>query len=43
MEAVVTGNLFWKLFLGLISRVMEREDGDYLTRLKDAMEKPTRV
>jgi carbon monoxide dehydrogenase subunit G len=43
MEAVVTGNLFWKLFLGLISRVMEREDGEYLTRLKDAIEKPGRA
>jgi carbon monoxide dehydrogenase subunit G len=40
MEAEVTGNLLWKLFSGMISRMMEREDGDYLTRLKDAMEKP---
>jgi carbon monoxide dehydrogenase subunit G len=43
MEAEVTGNLLWKLFLGMISRMMEREDGDYLTRLKDAIEKPQRA
>jgi hypothetical protein len=35
MQAEVTGNLLWKLFLGMI----EREDGEYLTRLKAAMEK----
>jgi hypothetical protein len=37
MEASVTGNLLWWLFLGAIARVMEREDGEYLTRLKDAL------
>jgi carbon monoxide dehydrogenase subunit G len=37
MEAVVQGNLLWKLFLGMISRAMEKEDGEYLTRLKEAM------
>jgi ribosome-associated toxin RatA of RatAB toxin-antitoxin module len=39
MDAVVTGNILWKLFLGMMSRMMEKEDGDYLVRLKTAMEK----
>jgi len=39
MEAEVTGNLLWKLFLGMISGVMEKQDGEYLSRLKDAIEK----
>jgi hypothetical protein len=43
MEAEVTGNLLWKPFLGMISRMMEREDGNYLTRLQDAMEKAERA
>jgi hypothetical protein len=38
MEAEVRGNLLWKLFLGWISGVMEKEDGEYLTRLKEAVE-----
>jgi uncharacterized membrane protein len=42
MDAEVTGNLLWKLFLGIISRMMEREDGDSLTRLKAALETPDR-
>src|SRR5262249_25304907 len=37
MEASVTGNFLWWLFLGAMARVMEKEDGEYLTRLKDAM------
>ncbi|MHC4399385.1 MAG: SRPBCC family protein [Planctomycetota bacterium] len=40
MEALVRGNLLWKLFLGMISRMMEKEDGDYLQRLKSAVETP---
>lgn len=40
MDAVVGGNLLWKLFLGMISRMMEKEDGDYLVRLKSAIESP---
>jgi len=40
MDAAVSGNLLWKLFLGMMSRMMEREDGEYLTRLRDALEKP---
>jgi carbon monoxide dehydrogenase subunit G len=39
MEAVVQGNLLWKLFLGMMSRAMEKEDGEYLTRLKVAIER----
>jgi carbon monoxide dehydrogenase subunit G len=38
MEAVVQGNFLWWLFLGMMSRMMEKEDGEYLTRLKEAME-----
>jgi carbon monoxide dehydrogenase subunit G len=42
MEAMVNGNLLWKLFLGMLSRMMEKEDGEYLNRLKSAIEtKPT--
>ena len=37
MEALVQGNLLWKPFLGIKSRDMEKEDGEYLTRLKQAM------
>jgi carbon monoxide dehydrogenase subunit G len=40
LDAEVKGNLLWKLFLGMISKAMEKEDGDYLNRLRDAMEKP---
>jgi carbon monoxide dehydrogenase subunit G len=39
MVAEVTGNLLWKLFLGMMSRAMEEADGEYLTRLKKVMEK----
>ena len=39
MEALVQGNLLWKLFLGMMSRAMEKEDGEYLTRLKEAVER----
>jgi carbon monoxide dehydrogenase subunit G len=39
MEAEVRGNLLWKLFLGALSRMMEKEDGEYLARLKEAMER----
>jgi carbon monoxide dehydrogenase subunit G len=38
MEAVVTGNFLWWLFLGMMSRMMEKEDGEYLNRLKAALE-----
>jgi carbon monoxide dehydrogenase subunit G len=40
MEAQVRGNLLWKLFLGMMSRMMEKEDGQYLERLKLCMEGP---
>ena len=39
LEADVQGNFLWWLFLGMMSRTMEKEDGDYLNRLKDAMER----
>ena len=39
MEALVQGNLLWKPFLGMMSRAMEKEDGEYLNRLKEAMER----
>lgn len=39
MVADVQGNLLWKLFLGMMARTMETEDGAYLDRLKAAMEK----
>ena len=38
MEAVATGNFLWWLFLGMIARMLEKEDGDYLIRLRDAMQ-----
>jgi uncharacterized membrane protein len=38
MEAMVQGNFLWWLFLGMMSRMMEKEDGEYLNRLKNAME-----
>jgi carbon monoxide dehydrogenase subunit G len=38
MEAVVGGIFLWWLFLGMMSRMMEKEDGPYLDRLKAAME-----
>jgi carbon monoxide dehydrogenase subunit G len=38
MEAEVRGNFLWWLFLGMMSRVMEKEDGEYLNRLKSALE-----
>jgi carbon monoxide dehydrogenase subunit G len=38
MEAVVSGNVLWWLFLGMMSRMMEKEDGEFLNRLKAAME-----
>jgi len=40
LDADVTGNFLWWLFLGMMSKMMEKEDGEYLNRLKDAMEKP---
>ncbi len=39
MEALVQGNLLWKPFLGMMSRMMEKEDGEYLSRLKEALER----
>jgi hypothetical protein len=38
MDAEVRGNLLWKLFLGSMARMMEKEDGEYLTRMKNALE-----
>ncbi len=39
MEAEVTGNWLWKPFLGMMTRFMEKEDGEFLTRLKEAVQK----
>jgi carbon monoxide dehydrogenase subunit G len=42
LEAVVTGNFLWWLFLGMMARLMEKSDGEFLNRLKAAMQpKPT--
>lgn len=38
LEAVVTGNFLWWLFLGMMARMMEKSDGEFLDRLKNAME-----
>jgi carbon monoxide dehydrogenase subunit G len=38
LEAVVTGNFLWWLFLGMLARMMEKEDGEFLNRLKNAMQ-----
>jgi carbon monoxide dehydrogenase subunit G len=38
MEADVQGHLLWRPFLGLMIRMMEKEDGPYLDRLKAAMQ-----
>lgn len=38
LEAEVRGNFLWWLFLGMISRMMEKEDGEYLNRLKTGMQ-----
>jgi|ERR1043166_383885 carbon monoxide dehydrogenase subunit G len=38
MEAIVSGNVLWWLFLGMMSRMMAKEDGEFLNRLKTAME-----
>ncbi len=38
MEADVRGNFLWWLFLGMMARVMEKEDGQYLERMKSAIE-----
>ena len=38
MEADVQGNFLWWPFLGMMSRMMEKEDGEYLERLKAAMQ-----
>lgn len=37
MEAVVTGNFLWWLFLGMMARMLEKEDGEYLDRVKAAI------
>jgi hypothetical protein len=38
MEADVHGNLLWRPFLGMMSRMMEKEDDEYLERLNAAMQ-----
>lgn len=38
MDAEITGNFLWKLFLGMLTKAMEKGDGEYLERLKKAME-----
>ena len=40
LVADVSGNLLWWCFLGMLSSAMEKEDGDILRRLKDAIENP---
>ena len=35
----VQGNVLWWLFLGMMSRMMEKEDGEYLERVKTAMQR----
>lgn len=40
MDAEVKGNLLWWPFLGMMTRMMEKEDGGYLDRLKAELEKP---
>ncbi len=40
MKAEVQGNFLWWLFLGMLCRMMEKGDGEYLNRLKAAMESP---
>jgi len=37
MIAEVRGSWLWRPFLGLMARVMEKEDGEYLSRLKTAI------
>lgn len=38
MEADVQGNALWWPFLGMMSRMMAKEDGEYLDRVKAAMQ-----
>ncbi len=38
MEAAVTGNFLWWPFLGMMSRMMDKQDGEYLERVCDAMQ-----
>lgn len=40
MDAGAEGNWLWRPFLGLLMKVMEKEDGAYLERLRDALERP---
>jgi hypothetical protein len=42
LDAVVTGNLLWWPFLGMMSGMMEKEDGELLNRMKSALEQPSR-
>ena len=39
LEAIATGNLLWKPFLGMMARHVEKEDGAYLDRLRAGMER----
>jgi len=39
MIADVVGNFLWWPFLGMFARMMNKEDGEYLNRLKEAMAK----
>lgn len=38
LEAGVKGNFLWWLFLGMMARMMEKADGEFLDRLKGAMQ-----
>jgi hypothetical protein len=38
LDADVRGNWLWKPFLGMMTRVMEKEDGGFLDRLKAEFE-----
>jgi carbon monoxide dehydrogenase subunit G len=40
MEALIEGNFLWWLFLGMMTRMMEKEDGEMLTLLKKALATP---
>jgi carbon monoxide dehydrogenase subunit G len=39
MIADIQGNFLWWPFLGMMARMMDKEDGEYLNRLREAMAK----
>lgn len=38
LDAVVTGNFLWWPFLGMMARMMEKSDGDFLDRMKKGID-----